>query len=276
MEGMINWLTEPIQFQFFQHGIFAAVLVGLCCSTLGCHVVLRRMAFLGDGLAHGVLPGIVVAWLMGVSLLAGAMAAGLVMGLGVALLARHRHIQEDSAIGILFTSLLALGILLMQSTPAGSRALSHVLFGNILGVTIQDLWLMIATSLIVVGALFFFHKELELSGCDPDYAGSIGLNPEIVRLILLGVLGLSITVGIQVVGVLMTSALIITPASTALLVTRRLSRAIMVAGFLAMISSIVGLYASFHFGLAAGPTIVLCTTVFFISTLVVQRFGGIK
>ncbi len=266
-------IVEPFQeFAFFRHGLLAAVLVGLACGTLGVHVVLRRMAYLGDGLAHGVLPGIVIAWLLGLSLVSGALAAGLFMGLGVAWLARQGRVNEDSAIGILFTSLLALGILMLERSPSGARALSHVLFGNILGVSVTDLILMGFTTLAVIVSLSLFHKELELTSCDSAYAESIGLSPDRVRYLLLAIMGLSITIGIQVVGVVLTSAMLITPASTALLMTRRLSTAMILAAIIGTLTGIVGLYLSYHLSLSAGPAIILSATSIFGVALAYRRW----
>jgi ABC-type Mn2+/Zn2+ transport system permease subunit len=268
-------LLEPVlEFGFFRHGLLAATLVGLSCGTLGVHVVLRRMAYLGDGLAHGILPGIVLAWMLGVSLVSGALAAGVFMGLGVAWLARQGRVNEDSAIGILFTSLLALGILMLESSRERALSLAHVLFGNILGVSSGDLLLMSATTLLVVLALVAFHKELELTSCDASYAESIGLSTDWVRYILLGIMGLSVTIGIQVVGVVLTSAMLITPASTALLMTRRLSSAMMISSIMAVLTGMTGLYLSYHLSLSAGPAIILSATTLFVITLALRRFLG--
>jgi manganese/iron transport system permease protein len=218
-----------------------------------------------------VLPGIVIAWMLGASLVAGALTAGIVMGLGVAWLSRQGRVNEDSAIGILFTSMLALGILMLERSPAGSRALSHVLFGNILGVSVHDLVLMGITTAVAVITMIALHKELELTACDAAYAESIGLSPDRVRFFLLGILGLSITIGIQVVGVVLTSAMLITPASTALLMTRRVSVAMAWAAVIAMLTGVIGLYLSYHLSLSAGPAIILSATTLFGLALGLRR-----
>src|SRR6187549_3218985 len=154
---MIDWLTEPFRYQFMLNGLFAAVMVGITCATIGVYVVLRRMAFIGDALAHTALPGLVVAYLNGWSLFGGAVVAGLLTALGIGWLSRREEVREDTAIGILFTGMFALGILLI-STTRSFRDLTHILFGNILGVTPSDLLLIGGVTFITLLALIAFHK----------------------------------------------------------------------------------------------------------------------
>jgi ABC-type Mn2+/Zn2+ transport system permease subunit len=258
----MSWLFEPFHYGFMQHGLVAAVLVGITCAMLGVYVVLRRMAFLGDALAHSMLPGLVVAYLNGWNLFAGAILAGLVTAMGIGYLSQRATVHEDTAIGILFTGMFALGILLM-STTRSFRDLSHMLFGHLLGVTVSDLALIAAIAVLVVGLLLLFHKELELTSVDPTYAAVIGLQADKVRYGLMTLLALTIVVGIQAVGVVLTSALLVTPAATALLLTNRLPRMMLLAMLLAVGSSIAGLYASFYLNVSSGAAIVLtCTACF--------------
>src|SRR3954464_10019863 len=165
----MNWLFEPLQYSFMQTALLAAIMVGVTCATIGVYVVLRRMAFIGDALAHTALPGLVVAYLNGWSLFGGAVVAGLLTALGIGWLSRREEVREDTAIGILFTGMFALGILLI-STTRSFRDLTHILFGNILGVTTGDLLLIGGVTLITLLALLAFHKELELTSFDPTHA----------------------------------------------------------------------------------------------------------
>ena len=251
-----------------QIGFLASVLIGVACATLGVYVVLRGMAFFGGALAHAVLPGIVAAYLLGWSLLIGAVVAALFAALGIGGLSQRRALREDTAIGVIMTGMFALGIALM-STAGSFRDLSGILFGDILGVTGTDMILLSMLTLLVFAALFFFHKELELTSYDPTHAAVIGLNADRVRYGLLVLLALTVVAGIQAVGVVLTGALLITPAATASLVTNSLPRMMAVASAIAVISGIVGLYASYYLDIASGPAIVLtCTAIFGVTWVV--------
>ena len=258
----MSWLLDPLQYSFMRSGLLAAALVGAMCATLGVYVVLRRMAFIGDALAHTTLPGLVVAYLYGWNLFAGAVVAGLLTALGIGWLSRRDAVREDTAIGILFTAMFSLGILLI-STTRSFRDLAHMLFGNILGVTPRDLGLIAAIAVLVLGTLFLFHKELELTSFDPTHAEVIGLRADRLRYALLGLLALTVVAGIQAVGVVLTSALLVTPAAAASLLTNRLPRMMLLAAGIAIGSSIAGLYASFYFNVASGAAIVFACTICF-------------
>ncbi len=258
----MSWLTEPLAFGFMQTGLVAAALIGVMCACLGAYVVLRRMAFIGDALAHTTLPGLVVAYLQGWSLFGGAVVAGLATAFGIGWLSRRQAVREDTAIGVLFTAMFSLGILLM-STTRSFRDLSHILFGNILGVSRGDLALIAAMALVVLGALFLFHKELELTSFDPTHAEVMGLRADRMRYGLLMLLALTVVVGIQAVGVVLTSALLVTPAAAASLLTDRLPRLMLIASVVAAGSGVAGLYLSYYFNVSSGAAIVLsCTACF--------------
>lgn len=259
---MITWLLEPLSFGFMRTGLAAAMLVGVTCAVLGAYVVLRRMAFIGDALAHTVLPGLVVAYLAGWSLFGGALVAGLLTALGIGWVSRRGVVREDTAIGVIFTGMFALGILLM-SRVRSFRDLSHILFGNILGVRPGDLLLIGGITTAVLLTLGLLHKELELTSYDPSYAQVIGLKADRLRLVLLILLALTVVTCIQVVGVILTSALLVTPAAAAALLTNRLPRMMLLAALIAVFSAAVGLYASYYADVASGAAIVLACTLCF-------------
>jgi len=258
----MDWLFEPLRYSFMQTAILAAILVGITCATIGVYVVLRRMAFIGDALAHTALPGLVVAYLNGWSLFGGAVVAGLLTALGIGWLSRREEVREDTAIGILFTGMFALGILLI-STTRSFRDLTHILFGNILGVTPADLLLIAGVTVITLLALIAFHKELELSSFDPTHAEVIGLRADRLRYLLLILLSLTVVTSIQVVGVVLTSAMLVTPAAAAALVTNRLPRMMFISSLIAVVSGVAGLYISFYQNVSSGAAIVLMCTLFF-------------
>jgi ABC-type Mn2+/Zn2+ transport system permease subunit len=271
MTDIIEWLTAPFQFTFMQTALMAAVLVGVACATIGVYVVLRRMAFIGDALAHTILPGVVIAYLNSWSLQGGALIAGLITALGIGWLSRRDAIREDTAIGIVFTGMFALGVLLM-STARSFRDFSHILFGNILGVTRSDLILIAVITVVILALLLILHKELELTSFDPIHASVIGLNSARMRDLLLVLLAFTVVSSIQVVGVIMTSALLITPAATAALLTERLGRMMIISVAVAVISGIVGLYASFYANVSSGAAIVLTATGFFVVAWIWHTF----
>jgi manganese/iron transport system permease protein len=220
------------------------------------------MAFIGDALAHTVLPGLVIAYLNGWNLTLGAMIAGGLTALGIGWLSQREAVREDAAIGILFTGMFALGVMLM-STARSFRDLSQILFGNILGVSMGDLALIGGVTALVLLVLMLFHKELELTSYDPLYAQAIGLQPDYVRYGLLFLLAFTIVMAIQAVGVLLTSALLVTPAAAAALLTNRLPRMMGIASGVAAFSALVGLYASYYANVSSGGAIVLtCTCCF--------------
>lgn len=268
---MVEWLSAPFQFGFMQTALVAAVLVGMACASIGVYVVLRRMAFIGDALAHTVLPGLVVAYLNQWHLFAGALVAGVLTALGIGWLSRREDVREDTAIGIMFTGMFALGILLI-STVRSFRDLTHMLFGNILGVSRDDLLIIAIMTAATLVLLWLFHKELELTSFDPTYAQVIGLRADILRYLLLILLAFTVVSSIQVVGVVMTSALLITPAAAAALLTNRLQWMFVIAVIIASLSGIIGLYASFYANVSSGASIVLASTACFAVAWMIHTF----
>jgi manganese/iron transport system permease protein len=264
---LIEKLTEPFQLHFMQTALAAAVLVGLTCAVLGAYVVQRRMAFIGDALAHTTLPGLVIAHLSGWSLSIGGLVAAVLTALGIGWMSRRQTVKEDTAIGIGFTGMFALGILLM-SLKKSYRDVQDMLFGNILGVTAGDLGLILAVTGIVLITLFIFHKELELTSFDPTHAAVIGIRPERLNYLLLVLLALAVVTGIQAVGVILTSALLVTPAATASLLTQRFARAMAIAAMIVVVCAVIGLYISYYYNASSGAAIVLaCTAAFLVTWL---------
>ncbi|MFC1466258.1 MAG: metal ABC transporter permease [Candidatus Brachytrichaceae bacterium NZ_4S206] len=267
--NVIEWVVTPFQYTFMRTAAIAGVLVGVTCALLGVYVVLRRMAFIGDALAHTVLPGLVIAYLNRWNMTAGALLAGVVTALGIGWLSRRREIREDTAIGILFTGMFALGILLM-SAARSFRDFTHMLFGYIVGVTDAQLRLFGLISLGIVAVLVLLHKELELTSFDPIHAEVIGLRADRLRYVLLVLMALAVVGAIQAVGVVLTSALLIVPAAAASLLTRRLPSMMALAAVIAVFSSLAGLLLSYHLDVSSGAAIVLVCIAFFVLAWVVR------
>lgn len=270
---MLTWLIEPLQYGFMRQALLASILVGLTCSSLGVYVVLRRMAFLGDAIAHTTLPGLVIAYLNHWNLLAGALIAAITTAIGIGWLSRGQRLREDTAIGVVFSGMFALGIVMVSRTNS-YRDFSHMLFGNVLGVTQTDLIGIAIVAVLVCGGLLAVNKELMLTTVDPHHAQTIGLSSEWMRYLLLVLLALAIVTGIQSVGVVMTTALMVTPAATASLLTKRLSWMFVWSALISVISNCLGLYSSYYLSVSSGGAIVLsCTLLFgvvFVSTRLVR------
>ncbi len=258
----MSWLLDPLALPFMQTALAAAVLVGVGCSLLGVYVVHRRMAFVGDALAHTTLPGVAVAYLSGVSLSLGATAAGVLTAVLIGWVGRRQQVREDTAIGVVFTGMFAFGVVIL-SRSGTTRNLTDILLGNVLAVTPADLWVIGGVTALVVAVLVAIHKELELTSYDPTHAATVGLNPDRLRLVLLVLLALTVVTAIQVIGLILTTALLVTPAATASLVTTRLPRTMGVSATVAVLSAVTGLLISFHLRVPAGAAIVLVSAAAF-------------
>jgi len=266
---MVEWLIEPLAYSFIVRGLVAAILTGVACAVLSAFVVWRGMAFVGDAIAHAILPGIVVAFIAGISLFIGALAMAIVVAAGIGWLSRRGEVKEDTAIGVVFTGFFALGIL-MLSKVTSYQDLTHILFGDILGVGQDDLWIMLAILAVVLGAVFVFYKELLVTSFDPGHSVAIGLSPDLVRYGLLLLIALTVVAAIQVVGVVLVLALLITPAAAASLLVKRLPAIIGLGVVFAVISALVGFYASYYANVASGAAVVLSLTVIFVGAYLIN------
>jgi ABC-type Mn2+/Zn2+ transport system permease subunit len=272
---MIAWLTEPFTLEFMQRALIASLIVGVLCSAIGTFVVLRAMAFLGDALAHAILPGVAVAYLLGANLLLGALVAAVLVAVGIGVFSRRGGVKEDTAIGILFAAALALGVLLMSTVRSYSADLTHILFGNVLGVSAGDLWLTGVLAVIVLTVLIVFFKEFQLTSFDPVLAHMLGKRPETLRFAMLILLALTIVVGLQTVGVGLVAAMLVTPAATAYLLTRRLAAMMAVSAVVGAAASVAGLYASYYLDVASGAAVVLIATAAFLLAYVFAPRRGL-
>ena len=198
---MIEWLITPLTYEFMQRGLLASLMVGILCAVVGCYVVLRSMAFLGDAMAHAILPGVAIAYLLKGDLLIGALVAAIVVALAIGFFSRQGTIKEDTAIGILFAAALALGVALISTIKTYALDLTHVLFGNVLGVSIGDLWLTAILGLIVLATIALLYKEFLVISFDPVLAATLRLPAERLRMLMLILLALTIVVSLQTVGV---------------------------------------------------------------------------
>jgi len=261
---MINLLLEPLKYAFMQRGFAASILVGIVCAVIGCYVVLRGLAFLGDALAHAVLPGVAIAYLLGGSLLGGALIAALLVALGITIFSNEGSIKEDTAIGILFSASLALGVALISSIRTYAVDLSHILFGNVLGVSAGDVWLIFGLTIVVLGVLIGLYRPFLVVSFDPVLATTLRLPTTLLRGLMLVLLALTIVISLQTVGIGLVTALLVTPGAAAYLLTRRLPAMMGLAAAFGALSSLVGLYLSYYLNIASGAAVVLVATVLFV------------
>jgi ABC-type Mn2+/Zn2+ transport system permease subunit len=272
---LIGWLTDPFTLEFMQRALAASLIVGVLCSVIGCFVVLRAMAFLGDALAHAILPGVAIAYLLGANLLVGALVAAVLVAVGIGFFSRHGSLKEDTAIGILFAAALALGVVLISTVHSYATDLTHILFGNVLGVSVGDLWLTGILALVVLAVLFLFFKEFQLAAFDPVLAHMLRRRPETLRFAMLVLLALTIVVSLQTVGVGLVTAMLVTPAATAYLLTRRLAAMMAVSAAIGAVSSVAGLYVSYYLDVASGAAVVLIATTYFLVAFVAAPRRGV-
>ena len=271
MSPFLDWLAEPLGYPFMVRGLGAALTVGIVCPVLGTYVVLRGMAFFGDALAHIILPGVVIAYLLGLPLVSGALVVGILAALGVGAISRRTDIKEDAAIGVVFAGAFALGIALLSAQRSYAVDLAHILFGNLLGVSDADLLLTAVLGIAVLATVFAFYKEFLVLSFDPVLAVTLRLPAGFLQNLLLVLIAVVIVVSIQSVGVALVLAMLVTPSAAAYLLTRRLPSMMAVAAGIGALSAVVGLYASYYLNIASGPSIVLAETAVF---LIVFLFRG--
>ena len=275
MDTIINWFTTPLQYEFMQRGMIAAILVGVVCAVVGTYVVLRGMAFFGDALAHTILPGIALGYLVSggarESLFWWALGTAVIAALGIGAITKNAEIKEDTAIGIIFAGMFALGIALISTVRSYTVDLSHFLFGDVLSVSTQSLWLILLFGGLVLLIIFAFYKEFTTLSFDPVLAITLRLPVGVLNNLLLALIAVTVAVSLQTVGVALMVAMLVTPAATAYLLTKRLSTMMLLAAIVASFSGVIGLYLSFYLSIASGAAIVLTATLFFIIAFVWKR-----
>lgn len=270
----MNWILEPLQYDFIVRALAASVIVGVVCSILGTYVVLRGMAFLGDAMAHTILPGVVVAFLLGWPLAIGALIMGILTALGIGFLTDRTSLKEDTAIGVIFAGFFALGVAMLSARGDYSIDLAHFLFGNLLGVSRADVVLTAVLGALVLLVIFGFYKEFLVISFDPILAGTLRLPTRFLNYLLLILLAVTIVAALQVVGVALMLAMLVTPAAAASLLTHRLRPMMALAALIGAASGVAGVYASYYLNVASGPAVVLVATAVFLVVFVIASRRG--
>jgi ABC-type Mn2+/Zn2+ transport system permease subunit len=270
----MSWLTEPFTYSFFRHAMLAGMIVGLTCGAVGTHVALRNMSAIGNGLSQCTLGGVAVAVVAGFHPMAGAVAGALLASWLMATISSHRGIQLDAAIGLVSTSMFALGIAVISANRSSAPNLSDLLFGNVLAVTSGDIAIVGIVGTVVVLWVELSHKELTLVAFDPEGSRTIVRDPRRTELAFQLALAAVVVAAVQVVGVLLIAATLILPAATARLHVHSTLAMLRLSAAIGAAIAVVGLYASFHADIASGPAIVLAGTAAFAVSWLVARFAG--
>jgi len=280
MADLLGLLTEPLRYAFMVRSMVAAVLVGVVCGALGCYVVLRGMAFFGSALSHSILPGIALGYLYTTArggLFWWGLATGALTALGIGAVSRGSQVKEDTAIGVVFAGMFALGIALISSARSYAVDLSHFLFGHVLGVSGGDLWLIAGFGggvLLLIGLLY---KEFLVLSFDPVLARTLRLPVRALDNLMLVMIAVTIVVSLQTVGVALMVAMLVTPAAAASLLTRRLPAMMALSALIGACSGVAGLYVSYHWSVASGAAIVLvCTATFALAFVLNPRRGWLR
>lgn len=270
----LEWLLGPLQYGFMRQALVAALIVGVVGAVVGSFLLVKRWALLGDAIAHAVLPGVAIAFLLGWPFFAGAVVTGLLTALGISFVERNSRIKQDAAMGLLFVSAFALGLAIISRIQSPVD-LFHVLFGNVLAVSRQDLLLTGVTGVVVVVAIAVLYKELLLWSFDPIMAESVGLPVRWLHYLLILLTSLTIVASLQAVGIVLVVAMLIAPAATAYLLTDRFHRMVLLAALIGALSGVAGLYLSFYLDVASGATMVLVSATLFSGALLFAPRHGI-
>lgn len=259
----MEFIQDLMTYEFLQKAFVTSIMVGIICGVIGSFIVLRGMALMGDAISHAVLPGVAISYMLGINYFYGAVVTGVLTALGIGIISQNSRIKNDSSIGLVFSAMFALGIILITVAQSATD-LTQILFGNVLSVRTSDMVITLIVGAIVLLAVFLFYKELLVSSFDETMAAAYGLKVRLIHYGIMVLLTLVTVASLQTVGVILVVSMLITPAATAYLLTNRLSTMIFLAAFFGAISSILGLYFSFIYNLPSGPIIVLATTAIFI------------
>lgn len=275
LTDMLDLILGPMTYGFMQRGLVAAVLVGIVCAVMGAFVVLRGLAFIGDAVSHAAFPGLVIAYLAGIPLYVGAAIAAVGTALAIGVVARRGALRFDTAVGVLFAGMFALGILLFSTIQGYVADLFGYLLGNVLGITFVDIVQIALLGGVVLIIVAILRKEFLYASFDPAGAAASGLPVVMLDYLLLGLIGVTIVVSIQAVGIIMVVAMLVTPAATGQLLVSQFWDLVKVAIAVATVAAVAGLYLSFYLNVASGASIVLIETMLFGLALLLSPKSGL-
>ncbi|MGE8080620.1 metal ABC transporter permease [Peribacillus loiseleuriae] len=270
----MEFIHALLEYTFLQKALLTSVMVGIICGVIGCFIILRGMALMGDAISHAVLPGVAISYMLGINFFFGAVLTGVLTAVGIGYVSQNSRIKNDAAIGIIFTAFFAIGIILI-SLVKSSTDLYHILFGNVLAVRSSDMWITLIIGIIILAAVYAFYKELLVSSFDPTMSAAYGLPNRLIHYFLMTLLTMVTVASLQTVGVILVVAMLITPAATAYLLTNRLSVMIFMSAAFGAISAILGLFLSLIYNLASGAAIVLVSAFLFALAFIFSPKQGV-
>ena len=264
----------PFEYEFFRHGFFAAVIVGALCGYIGVYVVLRRMSYIGHGLSHAIFGGAVLSYVMNINFFIGAGVWALLAALLIHRISNRRWVGADAAIGVVTTSSFALGVAIMSTYRSFTRNIEAALFGNILGITTQDLWIVALISFVVFSALFLMRRQLLFSTFDPEVASAYGLSTGKIDLLFVLLLAVTVLASTQILGVTLVAAAMVIPPVIARYLTRQFHSLLIISPLLGAFCGAAGMFLSFYFDISSAATIVLTAAGIFVVVEVAMLTGG--
>lgn len=270
----MDFFQDILVYAFLQKALITSIVVGIICGAIGSFIILRGMALMGDAISHAILPGVAISYILGINYFYGAVVVGVLTALGIGVISEKSRIKSDAAIGIVFSAAFAIGIILI-TTAESAIDLTQILFGNVLYVRTTDMWLTIIIGIILLLVIIVFFKELLISTFDETMAKVYGLKTRFIHYGIMVLLTLVTVASLQTVGVILVVSLLITPASTAYLLTNRLSTMIVLASTFGALSSIIGIYFSYVHNLPSGPVIALAATAIFLVALAFSPKQGL-
>ena len=273
---LLDWITEPLQYGFMVKALWVSAFVGIVCAVLSCYITLKGWSLMGDAVAHAVVPGVVVAYALGIPFAVGAFLFGFGATVAIGYVKENTRLKEDAVIGVVFTGFFAFGLMLSTKIPSNID-LFHILFGNVLGISQEDIIQTLIAGFITLLVILLRRKDLLLFCFDPNHAKAIGLNTTFMYYTLLLVLALTIVTALQTAGIILVVAMLVTPGATAYLLSDRFDRMLAIAVGTSLLSSILGVYLSYHLDAPTGACIVVLLTLLFVAAMIfAPKYGLLR